>query len=491
MRLASIDWVIIAAFIAFITLIGVLASKKAAGKKKEDFLVAGRNVGMYVMLASVVAGEWGAITMVYQAEAGYNNGLSAMFLGIVIFIGSVLAGMGGWFSVWVRRVKIMTIPELMEFRYGKAARAIAGIAMVAAFLVMLGTFLQGLGNMFGVFLGTDPKYVMIIMLVLALIYTITGGMWSVVLTDLVQFLILGLVIPLCSIIAIRYVGGWDALYTGVEAALGEAGVNPVACYGWPIIIYQIIYFFIAMAVYPTAMTRVCSCRSVREGYKGSTLGFSSFLARATFPVVVGAAGLIIVPGMTSGITAYAETMLAIVPAGLLGLIVAGMLSAFMSTADTYYMTCASMIPQDIIAPLLKNNKKLSDKQITLLIRLGIILTAFCALYVGYYYQGGMIYWVVKLAELMFVSGVATAFFFGMYWKKANQYGACAALVFGLLGAAISNYGFELPAHQVFYIAMAGSILGMIVFSLATQKKCPPKAIVGVYRERRALANGND
>lgn len=490
MRLAAIDWVIIAIFIAFITVIGFVASRKTHGKK-EELLVAGRNVGMYVMLASVVAGEWGAITMVYQAEAGYINGLSAMFLGIVIGIGSVLAGMGGWFSVWVRRVKIMTIPELMEFRYGRAARAIAGLAMVAAFLIMLGTFLQGLGNMFGVFLGRDPKFIMIIMLILALVYTVTGGMWSVVLTDLIQFLILGIVIPLCTILAINYVGGWDALYNGVYAALGETGVNPVTCYGMPTIIYQIIYFFIAMAVYPTALTRVCACRSVREGYKGSTLGYSSFLARAVFPVVVGAAGLIIVPGMDSGITAYAEVMLKIVPAGVLGLIVAGMLSAFMSTADTYYMTCASMIPQDVIAPLLPKGKSLSDKQIALLIRLGILLTAFCALYVAYFYQGGMIYWVVKLAELMFVSGVAVAFFFGMYWKKANQYGACAALICGLAGAAITNYGLELPAHLVFYWAMGASIAGMVVVSLLTQKKDPPKEIVGVYRERRALANGND
>ena len=490
MRLAAIDWIIIAIFIIFITAIGIIASRKAAGKK-EDFLVAGRNVGLYVVLASVVAGEWGAITMVYQAEAGYLNGLSAMFLGITIFIGSVLAGMGGWFSVWVRRVRIMTIPELMEFRYGNVARAIAGLAMVSAFLIMLGTFLQGLGNMFGVFLGGDPKVVMIVMLVLALIYTVTGGMWSVVLTDLVQFLILGLVIPLCSIIAINAVGGWDMLYNGVYAALGEKGVNPVVCYGMPTIIYQLIYFFIAMAVYPTSLTRVCSCRSVREGYKGSTLGYSSFLARAVFPVVVGAAGLIIVPNMDSGITAYAETMLAIVPAGVLGLIVAGMLSAFMSTADTYYMTCASMIPQDIVAPLLGNRGKLSDKQVTLLIRLGVLLTALCALYVAYYYEGGMIYWVVKLAELMFVSGVAVAFFFGMYWKKANEYGACAALICGLGAAAITNYGLALPADQVFYWAMGASIGGMVVLSLLTQKKCPTKKIVGVYRERRALANGTD
>ena len=150
-----------------------------------------------------------------------------------------------------------------------------------------------------------------------------------------------------------------------------------------------------------------------------------------------------------------------------------------------------MIPQDVIAPLLPKGTKLSDKQIALLIRLGILLTALSALYVAYFYQGGMIYWVVKLAELMFVSGVAVAFFFGMYWKKANQYGACAALICGLAGAAITNYGLNLAAHYVFYWAMGASVAGMVIASLLTQKKDPPKEITGVYRERRALANGSD
>lgn len=489
MRLIAVDWVVIVVFICLISLVGVLASRKVRGQK-EQLLVAGRNLGLYVMIASVVAGEWGAITMVYQAEAGYENGLSAILLGVCA-IGSVVAAMGGWFSVWVRRTRIMTIPELMEWRYGKAARAIAGLAMVIAFMIMLGTFLQGLGNMFSVFLGGDPKIMMIIMLVLALIYTVTGGMWSVVLTDLFQFLILGIIIPVCAIIAIQKVGGWDKLYTGVEAALGKTGVDGVAMYGRPTLIYQFIYFFIAISIYPTALTRVCGARSVRAGYKATAMGLSSFVPRAVFPVIVGAAGLILVPGMDDGIKAYAEVMMKIVPAGVLGLIVAGMLSAFMSTADTYYMTCASMIPQDIIGPLLPKGKTLTNKQTVLLIRMGVVLTAFSALYVGYYYHGDMIYWMVKLAELMFVCGLGTSFFFGMYWKKANHVGACCSLIGGLIGTAVTNYALALPGYMVFYWGMGLSIAGMVIGSLLTQKSCPPKPIVGVHSERRALANGSD
>jgi SSS family solute:Na+ symporter len=487
----AVDYVVMGVFLAAIVVMGFYAGK-LAHNSKEGLLVAGRKIPMWPLVASAIAGEWGAITMVYMGQAGYVSGLSAMFLGWYILIGWMVASGFGIGSVWFRRLKLMTVAEVMEYRYGKVARAITGLAMSLAFMVILGSFLNGLGVLFGTFFNIQPRIILVIMLLIALAYTVTGGMWSVVLTDVFQFLLLGVAIPLVGILAIVKAGGWELMYASVVNNGGEAAVNGYAQYGFLTSVYQILWFFIAGVCYPTILTRVMAARSVRDGYKANAIATLTMLSRAVFPVLVGAAGLVLFPNLgNDSIKAYGLTMLAVVPHGLLGLLIAGMISAFMSTADTYYLTCASMIPQDIIGPLL-GNKKLSDKQTTLLIRLGTGLTACVALYVGFFYQGGLIYWFIKLGELMFGSGLGPAIVLGMFWKKANHVGGAACMVVGLLTTILTNYVLEAAPWICGFASIGLATLALIVFSLATQNSSPPRQVYGgLMREANALVNGSD
>jgi SSS family solute:Na+ symporter len=489
MSILPIDYIVMIVYIIFTIWLGVYASKYAGGR--EEMLVAGRKIGLFGMLATLIATDWCAITMVYMGQSGWAMGISAMFLGWLIFAGYVGAGMFGVGTVWFRRLKILSIPEVMEHRYGKIARALTGFSMVMAFLVTLGVFLQGVAGMFGTFFGVDPRLMIFILLAIAMGYTISGGMWSVILTDQVQFLILGIIIPLATILAIKGAGGWEALYSGVQAARGEVGVNGWTAFGTKTIIYQLVFFFFAAFAYPTTLMRVCSARSVREGYKGFTIGVSSFLSRAIFPAIVGAAAIILFPDLKDGVQAYAMTITKVTPVGLTGVLIAGFMAAFMSTADSYYLTTGSMIPQDIIGPLLPKGKTLSTKQTIITLRLSIVFVALFALYVAYFYKGGLLYWVVKLAEQMFVAGLGISVVFGLWWKKANQWGAVTALVFGLIGCAIPNYVLKMEAWQTGFISFGGALIGMVVVSLLTQKIDRPKTVGSIYREARSLANGMD
>jgi SSS family solute:Na+ symporter len=488
----ALDYVVMAVFLLIIVGIGFYAGK-LAHNSKEGLLVAGRSIGMWPLVASTIAGEWGAITMVYMGQAGYLNGLAAMFLGWLIFLAQGAASGLGFGTIWFRRLKMMTVAEIMEHRYGKVARAITGLAMCLAFMVILGSFLNGLGVLFGTFFNIQPRIVLVVMLLVALAYTVTGGMWSVILTDVFQYLLLGLAIPIVAVLAVVKIGGWEVLYTSVIQAGGEKAVNGYAQYGILIILYQLLFFFITGVCYPTILTRVMAARSVKEGYKAIAIGQIPMLARAVFPVLVGAAGLVLFPNLgNDSVKAYGLTMLAVVPHGILGLLIAGLISAFMSTADTYYLTCSSMIPQDIIGPILGDKKKLTDKQTTLLIRLGIGLTACVAMYVGFFYQGGMIYWFIKLGELMFCSGLGPAIVLGMFWKKANHVGAAACMATGLIVTIILNYVLVVPAWVSGFGSIGSATLVLIIVSLATQGISVPKKTVSAFRrEAEALVHGSD
>lgn len=490
MEIIWLDYVVMVVYIILNISVGLWASKFS--KSEADMLVAGRKIGLYGVVATLVATDWGAITMVYMGESGYALGLAFLAFAWIAFLGYMVIALPGIGTVWIRRLRIMTIPEILEYRFGRFSRALAGITMTLAFLVVLGTFLKGVGGMFGTFFNIDPSAMIVILLGIAIVYTITGGMWSVILTDQLQFLILGLVIPLASVFAVSHVGGWEAMYENLVKVKGEAGVNPLAIgsIGLATIIYQFVYYPFLTLSFPTTLTRVCSARSVREGYKAFVIGTASFFSRVVFPCLVGVAAISLFP-KAEGIQAYADTMVRTIPVGITGLLIAGFMAAFMSTSDSYYLTVGAMIPQDVVSPLLRKGEKLSEKQVKLLIRLGVLLTALSALYVAFYYKGGMLYWMIYLAQQMFVAGVGVSILFGLYWKKANEVGSVMALVFGCIGAAVPNYALGRPEWETGLISFAAAILAMIIGSLATQQSNPPKEIVGVRREARALANGLD
>jgi SSS family solute:Na+ symporter len=488
----TLDYVVMGIFVLAIVTMGFVAGK-LAHNTKEGLLVAGRKLGLWPLVASTIAGEWGAITMVYMGQAGYVSGLAAMFLGWYILVGQMAACGIGLGSIWYRRFKVMTVPEIMEIRYGRVARAITGIAMGLGFMVIMGSFLNGLGVMFGTFFNVQPRLILVIMLAVALLYTMTGGMWSVILTDVFQFLLLGIAIPVVAILAVSKIGGWENLYSNVYKAGGEAAVNGYEQYGFLTSLFQILWFFVCGVCYPTYVTRAMTARSTKIAYRAMFIGQIPMLARAVFPVLVGAAGLILFPTLADdSVKAYGLTMLAVVPHGLLGFLIAGMISAFMSTADTYYLTTASMIAQDIVGPLLPKGRKLSDKQTTTIIRLGIALTACVALYIGFFYKGSLLYWFIKLAELMFGSGLGPCLIIGMFWKKANQPGASCAMVAGLASTIITNYVLALPAWQCNAVSFGAAIVMLIVVSLATQGVAPPKSVNASLRnEGEALVHGRD
>src|SRR6185369_835567 len=158
--------------------------------KVDHFLVAGREMNVYLGIASLAATEFGVITCMYTAQAGYTQGFAGAFPGLVQAAAMFLIGFTGFCVKPLRDSGAMTLPELFERRFGKFVRWLSGVVIVLGGLLNMGVFLKIGGDFLCLVCGFDIKYLALMMTALLLmvaVYTILGGMLSVLVTDFLQF----------------------------------------------------------------------------------------------------------------------------------------------------------------------------------------------------------------------------------------------------------------------------------------------------------------
>ena len=256
----TIDWVIVAVYLLLSVSIAFFV-KRYAGNM-TNFVSAGRAVGTWLGVATLTGTEMGLITVMYSAQKGFTAGFAAFHIGVIAGIVAFLIGVTGFIVVRLREHKVLTIPEYYEKRFGRRTRILGGIMLAFGGLLNMGLFLK-VGAMFIVGItGMDPdgnalKVVMVVLLALVLVYTVIGGMISVVITDYIQFVILSVGILVAGWLAIESVG-WDNLFETVRTHKGEAGFNPVAAessFGFEYVAWMFFLGIVNCALWPTAVAR--------------------------------------------------------------------------------------------------------------------------------------------------------------------------------------------------------------------------------------------
>src|SRR5437773_3016573 len=165
------------------------------------------NVG----IAFLAATELGLVTVMYTAQLGYDKGFAGATVGVIMALAMYVVGRTGFVIGPMRIAGVMTIPELFEKRFGVKVRWLAGLFVVLGGVLNMGIFLR-VGGEFLVHSTGIPKgshtleWVMTILLGLVLLYTVLGGMLSVLITDYLQFIVMGLGIVVTSILVIKDIG---------------------------------------------------------------------------------------------------------------------------------------------------------------------------------------------------------------------------------------------------------------------------------------------
>jgi len=360
----SVDGGIVGAYL-LITMVAGIMVRKYVGKV-EDFLLARREMDVYLGIASLAATEFGIVTCMYTAQNGFEKGFAGAVPGLLTFLAMFLVGCTGFCVKPLRDSGVITIPELFERKYGPRVRWASGVVIVLGGLLNMGVFLRTGGDFLVNVSGLDPKYLKVMMtalLVSVATYTILGGMLSVLITDFLQFIVMsaGLIV---TTFLILYKVGWSTLVDTVQTHYGKGGFNPFVNenMGWSYVIFNALLNTAAVLTWQTQIARVLAAKDSRTGRKVYTGTSFFFVARFLIPGIWGIAALaLLTPQQVGGnsLLAMPKMLSIIVPPGIMGLLVAAMLAADMSTDSSYMLTWGSVIYNDIMAPFRK--QKWSEK----------------------------------------------------------------------------------------------------------------------------------
>ncbi|MEC9369338.1 MAG: sodium:solute symporter family protein [Pseudomonadota bacterium] len=461
----------------------------------EEFFVSGRDLGLGTAIATLGATEIGLITIAYNAQKGFNEGFSAFHIGLAALIGCLFVGLVGFVVTPIRRTGVLTLPEYYEQRYGRDIRVFGALVMAAGGILNMGLFLKVASQFIAALLlpkGIDLNVtaVMVGLLATAVAYTCYGGMRSVVVTDVFQFVLLALGLIAACIFLLKIIPLSQVLDV-VSDVKGADGFSPVTnpSFGLTYMAWMVLVAgVVSSAIWPTALTRALCIEKEETVRRAYGIASVVFMARMVVPAFLGVMAICYFaatgPGpkdLLSGQGGDADLLATplmlghAAPGWLLAFLIVAMFASFMSTQDSYLFCWASILSRDVVGVLRgTENHEQAQKLGT---RVLIVIIALYELYWGLAYEGSEDVWdyLAVSGSIYFCSGIVLLGA-GLYWKRATRRGALWALILGFsavlgLGPVKAAFGLEaLSGPEIGFLAIAFSLSGMVAGSLSETPK---------------------
>jgi SSS family solute:Na+ symporter len=284
-----VDSLVVIIYLAAMVGFGVWGRFKA--HNQEDFLVAGRRLGGLLYTGTMSAVVLGGASTIGGVGLGYTAGLSGMWL--VLSIGLGIVALSLFFAPKIQKLEIYTVSQMLELRYGKGSRFVSGAIMTAYGLMISTTSTVAYATVFHALFDLNKVWSVLIGGGIVILYSMLGGMWSITLTDFVQFFIqtIGIFLIMLPLVLSKS-GGISELF----ASLPESHTSPVGI-GWQAILGYILIYTLGLLIGQDIWQRVFTARSPGVARWG---GFSAgvyCLLYAVAGALIGMAATKIVPGI--------------------------------------------------------------------------------------------------------------------------------------------------------------------------------------------------
>ena len=492
---AAADYVIVAGFFVVMLGIGLYFARRMASI--QDFFSGGRQVPWWVSGVSLYMTTFSAFTFVAYSKLAYQDGVVCVTIWWFTAVPSILVATYFLAARWRRAVTTSPL-EFVENRFGPGLRQ--GFAWLGLPLIVIddGLKLLVIGTMLTVSLGLDPSkacYVIAGCGGMILLYTFLGGLWAVMITDFVQFVVMAATVVVLVPLSLARVGGLG----GFLSSAPEGFWRPTSeVFSWPWMAAFTVVVLLTSATKWSYVQRFYSVKTDRDARRVGYLvaGLTFFGAPLLFLPAM--AARLFMPGIADGNTVYPLLCKALLPVGMMGMVIAAMFSATMSMLSSDYNAAASVLTNDVLRRFWARNASP---------RMLVWLGRFCTLGIGLLAVGVALYLdsrpaskdLVKLMATLFgiiMPPVAIPMICGLLTRKTSNVGGlagfaagctCALGIFGL--SRIEGWEHLAGVQVITWCSSIPTLVALIITSLLFPD--PPEKRAQIGRFLAGLEAGPD
>lgn len=453
-------WLVVSVSIYMLVmlLIGYWTSKKI--KNTSDYIVAGNRLGWWLSIGTIFATWFGAETCMGASRTAYEKGI----LGIIpdpFGAGLCLVLAGLFFAKFFHKRGYKTIVDFFEVRYGKSVGKAVSVLYVPVYLGWVAAQLLAFGIILNVLTGLPYKTSIVLSTLVVLVYTYWGGMWAVSVTDTVQMVIIVLGLFFLFPVLLDKVGGLQTLHAKVPKEFFYFYPRSRAPLDW--LNYLQAWIMVGLGSLPAQdlFQRMVAPKTPRVAKWSSVASGFLYVLIGLLPVYLGIMGRIALPeGRPESV--LVDLTLKYLPAPLIAVMIGALLSAIMSTVSSALLAPAGIIGHNILVYL----KPDAGEDLKLKWCKGSIIgIGIASLAIALYFQN--IYTLCTHSWGILLVGVVAPMVAGVFWKKANMYGAIAGAFAGAASWILFTMFLpeDYPAHLFGLLVSAAAL---ILASLVTQ-----------------------
>lgn len=507
-----LDPAIIIVYLIAMVMFGFWGKRRT--KDVSDYLVAGRRLGPVFYTATLVTVVLGGASAIGGVGLGYDHGISGMWMVAAIGIGVIILSLA--FAPLLQKLKIYTVVQMLTLRYGHESTQGASVVMLAYTLMLCATSTGAYASIFVVLFDWDRWISVVVGGSVVLIYSVVGGMFSITLADVVQFVIMTVGLFLLMLpYGLNQAGGWNGMQDRLDAEFFDIGGI-----GLQSIITYFVVYTLGMLIGQDIWQRVFTGRSpgvVRWG--GLTAGIYILLFGVA-GAIVGMTAAVVKPGVENRDDVFAFVATEMLPYGLGGIAMAGGIAAMMSTASGGLIAAATVARTDVV-PLVKSLVSRSrPRQLTALeadqmarenversdsheadvrsnrrwvLGLGIAVMALSLLVPD-------VVAALTIAYAILVGGLLVPIIGAMVWRRSTGIGAAWAMLAGTV-ATLGTMGYleitaETPLDGVFanepiYFGLLASAIVFIIGSVVSTPTPDDVWVAWKHRSKHGVVDQED
>ena len=438
--LEGLDWIVLGIYFLALILVAVWVVLQK-NKNTEDYFLAGRNVGWFVIGASIFASNIGSEHVVGLAGTGFESGAPMAHYELHAWIVLLL----GWlFLPFYIRSGAFTMPEFLEKRFDSKSRWFLSLfSLVAYVLTKVSVTIYAGGIVVSELLGIPFWYGAIGVVVFTGIYTVIGGMKAVIYTETLQAIILILGSIIITYLGLQEVGGWVELRNTVVAASPDHFNmwRPMSDPDFPwtgLLFGGTIVGVWYWCTDQYIVQRTLAANNIKIGRRGAIFGaYLKLLPIFIFliPGIIAFALSIQNPEVFSvekADRAFPMLVKTLLPVGLKGLVAGGLMAALMSSLASVFNSCSTIFTIDIYKKLKPNESEKKLLNIGKLATTVIVILGIIWIPIMEKIGGGVMYQYLQNVQSYIAPPVAAVFILGILWKRVNSKAAITTLMAGLI-----------------------------------------------------------